>query len=75
MDDMDGEGLPMIEETENSNHKEEEEDLFYAIEEEDDEEDSFEREKREKKENLQSQYEKKIDELEKKFPDSFFKNV
>ena len=51
-DDLDMDGEPMIEETENSNHKEEEEDLFYAIEEEEDEEDSFEREKRVKKENL-----------------------
>ena len=55
--------------------EDEEEDIFYTIQEEEDEEDSFEREKRIKRERMQTEYEQKIDELEKIFGGSFLNSV
>jgi len=46
--------------------------VFYTIAEEDDEEDSFERDKKLKRERMQSDYEKKIEELERVHAGSFF---
>ncbi|TNV84163.1 hypothetical protein FGO68_gene16360 [Halteria grandinella] len=50
-------------------------DTYFAIKEEDDEEDSFEKEKRSKREQLQQEFEKKMDLIEKKLASNLFSDI